>query len=519
MKYAGRTFSGPKTTIIADQITIIGFEYTSWRAVGYYMYQHNETEPKKIHYIKFNYDGEDLKVIKENPDDEDPLPLEAFIDEIDNRTGFFQSVLKDIPEFQLELDTVTQLFELEQQERHRISECADIPRTVKQFLEDVEELETSMHSHQSEEEDVQYDGGRRSSDILEQEKCLEKIREWLTTSPKPTSYEKLDPERAKFLRAASHFWIDDDGKMYNYVMHGRCGLSSCMEACVLRKENARTIGEWLFEDIMCRWGSLIKIVTDNGGPFKKAVAWLEEKYGIKGVAISPYNSQANGGDVKKWFWHLHHVMWAEGIMVRKGTGCSPYFLVTGTHPMIPLDVIEATWLVKYPDRFISTTELVGLRAQALAKHAAHVEEMHACISAEKVQWTMHLEEEMKHKIISNEVKPGDLVLVKNSSIEKSADRKMKPRYLGPMVVIQWYRGGAFLLAEPDGSIWINKVAAFRIVPYLVHAQIKFSARVQEALDAMPEWLEKQCDEDEQSPGDSIEDLEEIHTAEASKDSD
>ncbi|KXN86099.1 hypothetical protein AN958_10501 [Leucoagaricus sp. SymC.cos] len=56
----------------------------------------------------------------------------------------------------------------------------------------------------------------------------------------------------------------------------------------------QTIGEWLFEDIVCRWGSLIKIVTDNGGPFKKAVAWLEEKYGIKGVAISPYNSQANG---------------------------------------------------------------------------------------------------------------------------------------------------------------------------------------------------------------------------------
>ncbi|KXN85989.1 hypothetical protein AN958_10628 [Leucoagaricus sp. SymC.cos] len=29
-------------------------------------------------------DGEDLKVIKENPDNEDPLPLETFIDEIDN---------------------------------------------------------------------------------------------------------------------------------------------------------------------------------------------------------------------------------------------------------------------------------------------------------------------------------------------------------------------------------------------------------------------------------------------------
>ncbi|KXN86462.1 hypothetical protein AN958_10065 [Leucoagaricus sp. SymC.cos] len=184
---------------------------------------------------------------------------------------------------------------------------------------------------------------------------------------------------------------------------------------------------------------------------------------------------------------------------------------------IPLDIIEATWLVKYPDRFISTTELVGLRAQALAKHAAHVEEMRTRISTEKIQRTIHLEEEIKHKIMSNEVKPGDLVLVKNSSIEKSADRKMKPRYLGPMVVIQRYRGGAFLLAELDGSI--NKVAAFRVVPYLAHTRIKFSARVQEALDATPEWLEKQRDADESLPGNSIEDLEEIHTVEASNESD
>ena len=59
-----------------------------------------------------------------------------------------------------------------------------------------------------------------------------------------------------------------------------------MEAKALKEENARSIGQWLFEDIICRWGSLVKIVTDNGALFKKAVKWLEEKYGIKGVAIS-----------------------------------------------------------------------------------------------------------------------------------------------------------------------------------------------------------------------------------------
>jgi len=32
---------------------------------------------------------------------------------------------------------------------------------------------------------------------------------------------------------------------------------------------------------------------DNRVPFKKAVTWIEDKYGIKEVTISPYNLQAN----------------------------------------------------------------------------------------------------------------------------------------------------------------------------------------------------------------------------------
>jgi len=33
---------------------------------------------------------------------------------------------------------------------------------------------------------------------------------------------------------------------------------------------------------------------DNGGPFKKALAWLEDKYGITGIQILAYNSHTNG---------------------------------------------------------------------------------------------------------------------------------------------------------------------------------------------------------------------------------
>jgi len=41
-------------------------------------------------------------------------------------------------------------------------------------------------------------------------------------------------------------------------------------------------------------------------------------------------------------------------------GCSPYFMVTGAHLTIPLDIIEATWLIKYLERMLSRKKLIGL---------------------------------------------------------------------------------------------------------------------------------------------------------------
>ena len=56
----------------------------------------------------------------------------------------------------------------------------------------------------------------------------------------------------------------------------------------------RTLGKWIFEDILCRWGALSEIVTDNGKAFIKAADYLAKKYHIRHIQISGYNSRANG---------------------------------------------------------------------------------------------------------------------------------------------------------------------------------------------------------------------------------
>ncbi|EJD36648.1 hypothetical protein AURDEDRAFT_34300, partial [Auricularia subglabra TFB-10046 SS5] len=69
------------------------------------------------------------------------------------------------------------------------------------------------------------------------------------------------------------------------------------------------------------------------------------------------------------------------------------------------------------------------------------------------------------------VAPGTLVLVKNSRIELEHNRKPKPRWLGPFIVLRRHSGGSYILAELDSSVLVDRVAAARVRLYHARADV------------------------------------------------
>ena len=116
---------------------------------------------------------------------------------------------------------------------------------------------------------------------------------------------------------------------FRYITQARCSLTAWPEWCLLHTETGCMIGAFLFKDVLCRWGAVEEIVTDNGTP---------------------------------------HIFWADHTTVRKSTGHSPFYMAHGVKPLFTFDITLATFLIPELTRLLSTTKLIATRARQLKMH-------------------------------------------------------------------------------------------------------------------------------------------------------
>nr|KAG5701585.1 hypothetical protein BaRGS_024835 [Batillaria attramentaria] len=208
-----------------------------------------------------------------------------------------------------------------------------------------------------------------------------------------------------------------------------------MRAYATRNKSAKTVAERIFNDFVLRFGLPARIHHDQGGEFENHL--LRELHRLCGVASShttPYHPEGNPQaerynrtlltmlktlpqDQKgKWHLHLQKMVHAYNCTKSEATGYSPFFLLYGRTPRLPVDILfriqrpELTQrkdIAKYVQEYRdSMQEAYSKAAQAAEKEASSRQVRHS------------------NKIQATVLRPGDRVLVRNLS-ERGGPGKLR----------------------------------------------------------------------------------------------
>jgi hypothetical protein len=265
-----------------------------------------------------------------------------------------------------------------------------------------------------------------------------------------------------------------------FLILAREYLSGWVEGGALSDNKSATIAKFIYESIICRWSMTRRIMVDGGPDFARAVVHLANRYGIKRIQSSAHNPQAMGkieGGHKPivnalaklqgtWVENLHTVLLADRISVQESTGYSPYQMITGQNPVLPIELALPTWQTLPFRRVTTRDELLTVRAmqldlrdQFVKDAASRVERLRA---SKKEYWDDT--KEIRH----DEFMPNQLVLLWDSvrEIDMSSIRKLDPRWLGPYRISAQRASspekGTYRLEDLDGTPFRNTTPGWRL---------------------------------------------------------
>jgi hypothetical protein len=90
---------------------------------------------------------------------------------------------------------------------------------------------------------------------------------------------------------------------------------------------------------------------------------------------------------------------------------------------------------------------------------------------------------------------GSLVLMRNTQIKKFLHKKMRTRYIVPLIVVSCNYGSAYILTELDGTVLHHPIAAICLLPYFAHKSIPLPPDIIDINDTCLQEMEHSLDAD------------------------
>ena len=230
-----------------------------------------------------------------------------------------------------------------------------------------------------------------------------------------------------------------------------------------------------------RYGAPQEIISDNGSTLvAKTVKDLAKGLGAKKSTTAPYRHEANGlversiqsfqtmlklavedGHEDEWDEHIDVARFAFNANYHTSVGECPFFLLYGTDPNVPLDLILKADQPQYADLKDYTSRL----AARLRKAWAAAREQNEATRQERYR---------RHKASApygfTKFETNARVYVFSPIKAKALSRKLTPAWSGPYRVLGQEIPGVYLVQPADGRTGQSiKVHVSRLKPYVTWA--------------------------------------------------
>ncbi|XP_024195658.1 uncharacterized protein LOC112198783 [Rosa chinensis] len=252
------------------------------------------------------------------------------------------------------------------------------------------------------------------------------------------------------------------------------GCQDCQaHAKPLKEASGATIRQFIFRNIICRFGIPEVLVSDRGAAFMGGpVEQLVNDFGIQFIHSTPYYAQSNGQakasnkiiitllkkmlieNPRQWHDTLYETLLAYRTSKRNPTATTPYALMFGHDAVLPLEINVHSLRVHDQHHLIGEDYV-----QAMWQEHEDLGEQRLAALDNLVMEKQRIARAYDKRTPGRSYKEGDLVwkVVLPFGEKLTGRSKWTPRWEGPFVIHCILERGTFHLKDLDGEIHRNPI--------------------------------------------------------------